>query len=240
MIETWEAPKREKIGLDLANHGQSPRVSAAGMTYTDLANDVLSLLDTLDIPTACLIGHSVGGKVSMECALTNPHRVSELIVVDIAPVTYNPRNHASDASLAARAMAGVDLHTVQTRADADAALTVRGVENQAVRDFLLTNLVRNKQAESDASKYEWKANIQQIVQALPTLMAFLDHRASMYSGRTCVIRGGKSHYVPFDSMKAFTKLFPSTKLVTIADAGHWVQAQMPDQFCRSVNDFLAD
>lgn len=235
------ASQREKIGVDLCNHGLSPRLEADDMSYPTMADDVISLLDSLHIRTACLIGHSMGGKVAMQAALTHPQRVSELVVVDIAPVTYSARSDPSDPPVAAHAMAKIDLRSVQSRNDVDKLLSQSGVASQSVRQFLLTNLVRNDdKGDKDAPLYRWKTNVNAVVDALPRLMAFPDQRGAIYSGKTCIIRGGKSTYVPFKVMPTFTKLFPNAKLVTISEAGHWVQAQMPDQFCRAVNDFLGD
>lgn len=175
----------------------------------------------------------------MQTALTNPTRVSELIVVDIAPIPYAPSKNASDASVAADAMAAVELHSVQSRQDADVALEKNGVDIPAVRDFLLTNLTRETDPSANA-RYKWKSNVHGVRKALPVLRGFPQNEDAVYKGRTCLIRGGKSRYVPFQSMLSFTKLFPNTKLITISDAGHWVHVQSPDEFCRSVNDFLAD
>lgn len=211
------------------------------MTYVAMADDVIALLDELDMPKACLVGHSMGGKVAMQAALAHPERVSSLIVVDIAPVTYAARTDPSDPPVAAQAMTKIDMHDVRSRTDVDAHLINHGVESRYVRQFLMTNLVRNDtKKEEGAPIFRWKTNVQAVVEALPTLLAFPEQHSTIYKGQTCAIRGGKSVYVPFKVMPTFTKLFPNTKLITFSEAGHWVIAQMPDEFCRSVNDFLGD
>lgn len=220
----------------------SPHVPADEMTYEEMADDVVTLLDKLDVPSACLVGHSMGGKVAMQTALMHAERVSELVVVDIAPITYPTQGAMSDAMVSARAMAELDLDSMTSRADVDRRLTELGVKAEPVRQFLMTNLVRDEATDdADAApQYRWKANVQAIASALPGIMSFPDHTGRSYDGRTCVIRGGKSPYVPFQAMRQFTQLFPKTKLVTISEAGHWVQAQMPNEFISSVNDFLGD
>lgn len=212
------------------------------MTFDNMSDDVIALLDSLDIPKATLLGHSMGGKVAMQTALTYPDRVNKLIVVDIAPVTYKPGNHPSDSTIASRAMAAIDLTSVKTRKDVDQLLQQQGISIEAVRQFLLTNLTTiSSDSQNSQKQYQWKSNVNEIVDAIPHLLSFPDHEYGVtYDGKTCVIRGGKSNYVPFQAMRTFTKLFPKTKLVTISDAGHWVQAQMPDEFCQSVTDFLDD
>ncbi|HJP16367.1 MAG TPA: alpha/beta hydrolase [Acidimicrobiales bacterium] len=51
-------------------------------TYWDLAEDLLSLMDFLDIREAVLGGMSQGGFLSMRLALLNPERVRALVLID--------------------------------------------------------------------------------------------------------------------------------------------------------------
>lgn len=244
-----KAPKREKLAVDLPNHGYSPRTTASRMTYADLAGDIVSLLDGLGIERAVLVGHSMGGKVAMQTALENAERVAALVVVDIAPVVYRPAR--SDAARVAAAMAAVDPARESGRAAVSDALRAAGLRDDALRAFALTGLTRGHgekgggEGGSDGKRgrgaWRWKTDVDAVQGAMQTLMGFPTHGEGVaYHGRTCVVRGGRSQYVPFGVMPAFAKLFPNMKLVTISEAGHWVQAQTPQQFVNAVNDFLAD
>lgn len=232
-------PYREIIGVDLRNHGRSPHLSIEdGMRYEDMAGDVLQLMDTEGIEKMCVIGHSMGGKVAMQLALTEPQRVSELVVVDIAPLNYSIGQDPSDPYTAAKAMSKVDFDKILTRAEVDAELLKNGVKSEAVRQFVMTNLTLVE--EQSQRKYRWRVNLEAVYAAFPSIMSFPVQTGRVYNGPTCVIRGGKSRYVPFEAMKTFTSLFPQSKLVTIPEAGHWLQAQAPDDFVATVNDFLGD
>ena len=66
---------------DLRNHGRSPHHPV--MDYPSLAADVLALMDRLQLPSASLVGHSMGGKTAMWLALRQPERVDRLVVGDI-------------------------------------------------------------------------------------------------------------------------------------------------------------
>ena len=72
--------------LDARNHGNS--FHARGMDYITQANDVINLMNTLDVPKASIIGHSMGGKTAMTLALLQPERVEKLCIMDIAPIDY--------------------------------------------------------------------------------------------------------------------------------------------------------
>src|SRR5947208_9520140 len=74
------------VALDLRNHGISPW--ADGMTYPELAEDVLATMSALGYQRFALIGHSLGGKAAMTAALSHGDALQRLVVVDIAPVPY--------------------------------------------------------------------------------------------------------------------------------------------------------
>lgn len=224
-------PARAKVGLDLRNHGQSPH--AAGMSYEAQAADVAAALSREGIDRAVVVGHSMGGKVAMHLALTQPELVGALVVVDVAPVTYAHRPGGTPSVL--RAMQLADVNECATRDEVDAALERHGLKNIAMRRFVMTNLV----TRADGG-FSWRVALDEIVRELPQIMAFPSHPGRVYHGRTCVIRGGKSQYVPFSAMRDFTAFFPATKLVTLSDAGHWLQAEQPDTFCSTVNSFLQE
>ena len=51
-------------------------------TYWDLAEDLLSLMDFLEVEKAVLVGMSQGGFLSMRAALLQPDRVKALVLID--------------------------------------------------------------------------------------------------------------------------------------------------------------
>ena len=77
---------RQMILVDQRNHGRSPHADDFG--YEEMAEDVLQLMDDLSFETIDLLGHSMGGKTAMHLALTRPERIRNLIIADVAPVTY--------------------------------------------------------------------------------------------------------------------------------------------------------
>jgi pimeloyl-ACP methyl ester carboxylesterase len=64
------------------------------------AQDAVALLDHLGIPSAQVIGHSLGGIIALQMAVTAPHRVSRLALLASAPLRL-PRNEALFALLVA-------------------------------------------------------------------------------------------------------------------------------------------
>mmetsp|Transcript_10152 Transcript_10152/g.42587 ORF Transcript_10152/g.42587 Transcript_10152/m.42587 type:complete len:248 (-) Transcript_10152:1315-2058(-) len=108
------APKRDVYALDLRNHGSSPHHE--NTNYQSLVSDVKHFMDENGLEQACLIGHSLGGKIAMIMALEAEERVSELVVIDIAPQFYQaPPEEDRPTIVALRAMAKTNPVAYQSR-----------------------------------------------------------------------------------------------------------------------------
>ena len=68
------------ITPDLRGHGQTP-VGQADGTLGQIADDLKALLDALDIPQVCLLGHSMGGYIALEFAARYPERLASLVLL---------------------------------------------------------------------------------------------------------------------------------------------------------------
>lgn len=215
------------IGVDLRNHGDSPH--AGEMDYPVMAEDVKELMDALAIKPAALIGHSMGGKVAMQLALSHPDYVERLLVVDIAPVTYSATNDGHRQIM--EAMKALDLATLGNRADAEARLS-EVIEDEATRKFILTNLTR-----SDDGTYHWRLNLDAIERHYDHLREKPEGEGP-YEGPTLFVRGDLSRYVHKKHEPEILALFPQAGVKSVMETGHWVHAEKPQVFQKIVRDFL--
>lgn len=212
-------------GLDLRNHGRSPR--GATMDYPTLAADVRDTMDAHGVSSAHVLGHSLGGKTAMELALSRPARVERLVVVDIAPVAYPPRH---DAEL--EAMRALDPGTVASRREADDRLA-DAVPVAAIRQFLLKNLVR------DGPGFAWRIPLDTIVEQYPEIAA-APPSPGLFEGPTLFVRGAESDYLPDSAERIIRQRFPAARIETVPGAGHWVHVEAPERFVELVRGFLEE
>jgi pimeloyl-ACP methyl ester carboxylesterase len=68
--------------LDFRGHGDSQWMNPPGYTYELYASDLAEVVDRLDLHDFVLIGHSMGGLVSLLYAATYPGHARALIIVD--------------------------------------------------------------------------------------------------------------------------------------------------------------
>lgn len=75
------AGEYELVGVDLRGRGDSGK-PATGYGLDAHAGDVVRVLDHLDLEDAVLVGHSMGGFVGLQAALSYPERVRSLVLLD--------------------------------------------------------------------------------------------------------------------------------------------------------------
>ena len=228
--------------LDLPNHGHSPWTDR--VDYLDMADMVAAEVESFGEPVT-LVGHSMGGKVAMQLALRRPELLRALVVVDIAPVEYplqggrtdDPDEEASPFEDFIAAMRAVDLESLRTREEADAALRA-AVRSRMVRGFLLQSLVREGQGAD--GRFRWRLNLDLLARDLGELRGFPEPPAgATYDGPVLWIAGANSHYVLPEDRARMDDLFPLTRLVRIKNAGHWVHSEQPEIFLETIRRFLA-
>src|SRR3990172_12332306 len=76
------AQNHRVVALDLLGFGYSGRPARADYSVTAQVRLVAGLMDRLDIPSAVVAGHSMGGGIAMRLALSHPERVERLVLVD--------------------------------------------------------------------------------------------------------------------------------------------------------------
>ena len=211
------------IRIDLANHGESP--SQDPLDYFTMAADVIELLDYLQLKRCRILGHSMGGRVAMLLALLYPDRIQQLIVADIAPITYEGHH--------IQVFAGLDAlwqESPGSRNEAD-QLLARWVTDKGVRQFLLKNL---KWLDG---KVQWRLRYQQ-VKANYIQILYWPSPDKKYLGPTLFIKGALSEYITEKSRAAIALHFPQAKAHIIHEAGHWLHAEKPEAFNRIAGRFF--
>lgn len=213
------------IAVDMRNHGLSPHEN--NMSYADMAADIIELMDSLSIQHAHLLGHSMGGKVGMQVAMSYPERVKKLIVADIAPVTYSVERH-NEILDGLQALADTDINS---RKQAD-ELLARYEPEAGIRGFLLKNLYRK-----DNGLFGLRLNLEAVqanyydaLTAAPT--------GSPFSGKALFLKGADSAYIQDKYQPIINALFPSATLKIIEGAGHWLHAEKPLEFNQLCIGFL--
>ncbi|KAI8076503.1 Alpha/Beta hydrolase protein [Gilbertella persicaria] len=220
--------QRDVYTLDARNHGQSPHVHEHN--YHAMSQDVIQFVKQQGIHHPILMGHSMGGKVMMHVALDQPELPSKIVIVDIAPVHLPLTREYHDHI---RIMRDIQSRRLTKQKEADKILQT--VEpDLVVRQFLLTNLKKNK----EDGVYQFRNPLSILENALSRLGEF--RQTGTYEGPTLFITGDKSPFrKPFIRQPELAKrYFPNAEIVNVKGAGHWVQAEKPQEFLSIATEFI--
>ena len=228
------AKNRTVITMDLRNHGNSPHLS--GMSYREMYEDVLMLLNHLEIKQFDCLGHSMGGKVAMQMALANSNepeiaKIQKLIIVDIAPRPY-PLWHQQTLETVLKA----PVAELTSRQSIDDYLQ-DSIEDATERGFMIKNLRRANEDDVPPTGYRWKCNMEEIARGYLKIAGF-STAGQTFNNKTLFIGGGDSPYIREQDHSIIKSLFTDATIITIENAGHLPHFQQADEFFERVDKFL--
>lgn len=236
LAKRFSSGGRKVVSIDARNHGESPHTSE--MDYFLMSKDILNLMDEMGHEKVSLLGHSMGGKVSMCTALTHADRVDSLIVVDVSPIS-SPRLKSKTLPDYLQQMLKIQCKLLDLRIEDTTLSTARLIANDLlkevekdphIRQFLATNLI-----DKDG-RFKWRVNLDSIINNYLSLCKFPEFD-TQYKGPTLFVGGSKSDYIKPTCLPGIERLFPSSEVQYIQDAGHWVHADKPSDFIKTVQQF---
>ncbi|ODS22560.1 acyl-CoA esterase [Candidatus Endobugula sertula] len=210
--------------IDLPNHGRSQHTETTSLNA--MAEAVVEWMSQVGLDKAHFLGHSLGGKVSMEIALRYPEKVDQLIVVDIAPVAYHRRHDDVFAAFQA-----INLDQLDSRAEADKQMQPL-VSEPSIRSFLLKNL------EKKEGRWSWRINLSGLMVAYDQLISGNTTEFPPFFGKVLFIKGEFSPYILPEHRELILSLFPQASVKVINNTQHWLHVEKPNIFGGIVERFL--
>ena len=212
--------------VDLRNHGSSPH--AGTMRWAEMSADLQAYLDRQNIESMILMGHSLGGKVAMRYACENPAVVKKLIIVDIAAKLYPPY-HDNEF----RAMKRIPTAELTSRKEAEELLEPM-VEDWAMRQFLLTNLVRAEASDG----FKWQVNLEALQASLPHIRQNPLLETDRYDQPVLLVRGANSDFIDDNDAEKMRCWFSHLREEIVPSAGHNVHVENREDFLKALDTCL--
>lgn len=226
------------IAPDLLGHGRSDK-PRADYTVAGYANAMRDLLSVLDIESATVVGHSLGGGVAMQFAYQYPERCQRLVLVatggisrQVTPILRWASAPTAELLLpllrlrATRAVLGTALRLLR-RLDTD--LGHDADDLQRVFDALPDSPARRAFVRTLRSVVDWRGQV----------ITMLD-RCYLTAGMpTMLLWGTRDPIVPYDHAAVAHEAMPGSRLEVFPGAGHFPFHQDPGRFLALLRDFLA-
>jgi pimeloyl-ACP methyl ester carboxylesterase len=202
------------ITWDIRGHGKSDSPADPAEYSVDLSlSDMAGILDAAGARRAVLVGHSLGGYLSLEFTFANPDRVEGLVLVGTGPGYRKDEARAAWNQMAERYAADLD---------------ERGLDGMPSSAELDAGVHRSAEGLALAARGILSQRDGHVLEALPTIAA-----------PTLVVVG--EHDEPFQAASRYMAAkIPDAELVVIDGAGHAPPVTHPNEFNAALRSFLAE
>ena len=219
------------VVLDLLGHGRSDPPGHRSLELGAHAERLTALLDALAIPSACIVGHGLGGGVAQALAVHQPSRVTRLALVSsiafdrwasrdvrLARATLPITRHLPPAWLLSMVRAELE------RGYGDAARATHAIDRYA-RPFA-TNSGRD-------------ALVQHIAALNTRESGALGERLGTLTMPVSVIWGEHDPFLPLPLGRRLAERIPDATLEVISGARHFLPEESPRQVADALTALFA-
>jgi 3-oxoadipate enol-lactonase len=215
------------VAWDARGYGLSDDV-AGDWQFPEFSRDLLRVLDHLQWESAHLVGLSMGGRIAQDFYERHPQRVQSLVLCDTLPAAESPpRELDREEFLRLRRQPLLDGKQPRDIAPAVARTLIGRGASPEHWDRLIESLSSLRKESylkilEVVTRYEPAQPPRRI--AVPTLLVF----------------GEDDRLTPPEIGRRMHAQIPGSRLELIADAGHLVNIERPQEFNRIVSDFLGE
>ena len=221
--QTKEFSRRFRIfALDLRGFGQSSKPREIGAyAIEELAKDVASVIEQLEIAPCHFLGTSMGGFVGQSLALSRPELCRSLILCHTSPKMSIPEDVLEERVAALKTM------SLEEYAGIVVSQACSSSADAALKKWLTEMIVKN-----DKEVY---------TQVLTEGLRDFDVRGELgrINAPTLVITGEHDQVLPSVGGAEIASLIANVELVEIQGVGHLGYAEKPKEFNQAVLSFLS-
>jgi pimeloyl-ACP methyl ester carboxylesterase len=220
------------ITFDNRGTGQSEKAPGP-YTVPMLAADTLALLDHLQVPKANVLGHSLGGFIAQELAVTAPTRVQKLILASTG--FGGPQMVPIPASTIA---------VMMNRLGSTRDIVNRGIEVSTAKGFserqpeMVEMLVQYRMG-NPVPPLQYAAQFAAGAGMGMLTIDQVNRRMAALSMPTLILSGDQDWVVPAGNADLMAAKIVDSKVQIIADTGHMIPIEAPEATARAVIDFIA-
>ena len=214
--------------LDQRGHGDSAWAEPPDYSYARYAADVAEIVEKLDLRDFVMVGHSMGGLVSLVYAANYPGRVKKIVLVDSILVT------APDRVAVLHQVGGREGRSYGTHQEFMENFRVRPAGTTAAPEILRYLAERGGRQGPDG---RWRPKFDRNVYAKRVFLDIPPHW-NRIGIPALLVKGGRSARITPEIVADVKARCPHVDLVEVPGADHHVTLDNPDGFVSAVNGWL--
>ncbi len=232
------------LAPDLRGHGDSQWVTGANYGMIDYVYDLAQLVHQRRLAPVTIIGHSLGGAISLSYAGIYPESVAKVVAIEglgpppaiiAARAQMGIHERMTEWIASMRALAG---RTPRKYASIEDALARMQAENPRLAPEQARHLTVHGVNQNEDGTYSWKFD--NYVRAFSPYSFNTDDARALWRRITCptlLVRGMESWASnPLEDGRA--DFFTDVRVVNVEKAGHWVHHDQLEAFLEIVTRFL--
>lgn len=244
-LDTWDpvfptlARTCDVIAVDLPGHGASSRLRG-DFSLGTLASAVRDVLDVLDIETATVVGHSLGGGIALQFVYQFPERSERLVLVSSGGLGRDVTMMLRMLTVpgAGLALAGGARLQHSRRAGAVARF-LRPVAARIWND--LPYMVRQMATLDDAgARAAFLGTINSVIDLSGQRVSARDRLHLAAHLPTLIVWGDRDRMIPVSHGHIAAELIPGSRLDVVPRAGHYPHEDDPVRFARNLTQFIVE
>ena len=188
----------------------------------DLALFYHDLMDELELESAHLLGHSLGGMLAAEMAALCSHRVRKLVLANPVGLWRDEEPVVDFFALTPSEYMRHVLH------DVDSAAAKEAFGAPESREEVMEAMYQRLQSFSAAGKFLW-----------PIPDKGLKRRIHRIKAPTLIVWGESDRLVPPSYAEDFQSKIAGSKIAILSECAHMPMIEKPDEFVSLVTDFLS-
>jgi pimeloyl-ACP methyl ester carboxylesterase len=225
------------IAVDLPGHGAS-LAKRGDYSLGAMASVLRDLLDELDVKTVHLVGHSLGGGISLQFVYQYPERVKSLTLVSSGGLGVETASHLKAATLPGSETVmklGINKATVNTWNWVGRTLDIVHVSPA----FLGKDAVESARPLTDRKhRKAFLATLKSVVGPNGQRVSALDKLRMLNGKRVLIVWGEKDRVLPMQHGKTAHELLEGSRLSVYPQANHEPHVQDPVRFARELLEHL--
>ena len=232
------------IAPDLRGHGDSQWPTGGGYGFAEYVYDIAQLIHQTGLAPVTIIGHSLGGGISLRYAGTYPEKVSRIVAVEglgFPPERLREQAARPDHEKMANwidTMRDLSGRLPKRYATLDEAIVRMQDANPHLRPEQARHLTIHGVNQNEDGSYSWKFD--NYVRNFPPYGMGEAETHALWTRITCptlLIRGLESWSTDPEA-DGRAACFADATIVDFENAGHWVHHDQLDKFLATAREFL--